>query len=67
MRPVDRPRLLGGGGFAELAGHRAADVVGSLFDGGEIEALDGLVGPEEVRGDRFQDGLETWVEVGLRR
>jgi hypothetical protein len=60
-------RLLGGGIFTELPSDSLADIVGALFDGGEIEAVQGFVGPEEIRGNRFQDLLEARVEVGLRR
>lgn len=67
VRLVDGTRLLGGGGFAKPASDRAADVVGPLFDGGEIEVVDRFIGTEEIWGDRFQDFLETRVEFGVRR
>jgi len=38
-----------------------------LFDGGEIEVVEGFVGAEEIEGNRFEDLLEARVEVGLRR
>lgn len=60
-------RLLGGGRLAKLPGNRSADVVGTLFDGGEIEVVEGLVGAKEIEGNRFEDLLEARVEVGLRR
>jgi hypothetical protein len=67
VRLVDGARLLGCGRFAELPGNRAADIVGTLFDGSEIETVQRLVGAEEIRGNRFQNLLEARVEVGLRR
>jgi hypothetical protein len=64
---LDGARLLGGGLFTELPSDSLAGLVGALFDGGEIEAVQGFVGTEEIRGNRFQDWLEARVEVGLRR
>jgi hypothetical protein len=67
VRGTNGARLLGGGRLAKLPGDRAAGLVGTLFDGGEIEAVEGLVGTEEIRRNGFQDLLEARVEVGLRR
>jgi hypothetical protein len=64
---VDGASLFGCGRFAELPGNRSANVVGMLFDGGEIEVVEGFVGAEEIEGNRFEDLLEARVEVGLRR
>lgn len=40
VRLVDAASLLGCGRFAELPGNRSTDVVGTLFDGGEIEVVE---------------------------
>jgi hypothetical protein len=40
--------LLSGSIFAELTSDLAADVVGTLFDGGEIEVVEGFIRAEDV-------------------
>jgi len=67
LRSVDGARLPGGRRLAKLPRDRAADVVGTLLDGGEIEVVEGVVGAEEVRGNRLEDLLEAGVEGGIRR
>ena len=59
--------MLGGGIFAKLPSDLAADIVGKLFDGGEIEVVQGLVAAEEIRGDRFENLLEASVKLGVSR
>jgi hypothetical protein len=64
---IDEASVFGCGRFAELPGKRSANIVGLLFDGGEIEVVEGFVGAEEIEGNRFEDWREARVEVGLRR
>ena len=49
MRPVNGASLFGGRIFAELSSDLEADVVGTLFDGGEIEVVEGLVVAKKIR------------------
>ena len=67
LRLVDGASLLGGGVFAELPSDLAAHIVGTLFDGGEIEVVEGFVGAEEIEGNRFEDLLEARVKLGVIR
>jgi hypothetical protein len=59
--------LCGGGILAELPSDLAADLVGALFDGVEIEVVQGFVGAEDILGDCFEDLLETRVDGCIRR
>jgi hypothetical protein len=52
--------------FAELTSDLAADVVGTLFDRGEIEVVEGFVGTEDVLRNGFEKVLEARVELGIR-
>ena len=67
LRPVNGARWFGGRIVAELSSDLEADVVGTLFDGGEIEVVEGFVGAEEIEGNRFEDLLEARVKLGVIR
>jgi hypothetical protein len=54
--------LLSGSIFAELTSDLAADVVGTLFEGGEIEVVEGFVRAEDVLRNGFENVLEVRVE-----
>jgi hypothetical protein len=59
--------LFGGGILAELPSDLAADLMGTLFDGVEIEVVQGFVGAEDILGNCFEDLLETRVDGCIRR
>jgi hypothetical protein len=59
--------LFGGRILAELPSDLAADLMSALFDGVEIELVQGFVGAEDILGDCFEDLLETRVNGCIRR
>lgn len=54
--------LLGGGLLGEPSGDLAADLVGALLDGREIELVDLLIGPEDLAADIGEETFELGVE-----
>lgn len=54
--------LLGGGSLGEPSGDLAADLVGTLLDGREIELVDLFVGPEDLAADLGEKKFELGVE-----
>ncbi len=62
LRCVGILSLLGGRLLGEPAGDLAADLVGPLLDGREIELVNVLVGPEDLATDLSKKQLELGVE-----
>lgn len=67
LRLVRGVRLPGGGLLGELASDPATHLVGAVLDGGEIEVVDLLIGPEDVPRDHLEDLLEPRVENAVRQ
>jgi len=59
--------LLRGGLFEEPAGHASADLVGTPFDGGEVEVFDLVVGTKDLARDLAKDFIETSIRNGVIR
>ena len=53
--------LLGGGLFEEPAGDASADLVGTPFDGGEVEIFDLVVGTKDLARDLAKNFIETSI------
>jgi hypothetical protein len=54
-------RLLRGGLFEKPASDASADLVGTSFDGGEVEVLDRVIGTKDLARDLAEDFIETSI------